>query len=72
MASHDREPGADDRAQLEHDIQVKRARLGHTVEELSQRLDVERQARRHQQQLVVGGAAVAVVVALVLVWRRTR
>ncbi len=72
MGSHEA-TGVDavDQAQLQHDIEVARAHLGHTVEQLGQKLDVKRQARLHRDQLMVAGAVVAAAVVL-LVWRRGR
>lgn len=72
MAPHDApRPDVLDQAQLEHDIQVTRARLGQTVEQLSEKFDMRRQAQRHRQHLFLAGSVVALLAAVAVTWRRT-
>jgi hypothetical protein len=60
---------AADRDQLQEEIEAARDRLGETVELLGSKLDMKRQARRHQGVLIGAGSLVAITV-LILFWRR--
>lgn len=71
---HNGSVGAKGPDELRRQIEVTRAQLGDTVEELAAKADVK--ARVHsawdrvpREAVVVGGAGVAVAAAGVLVWR---
>ncbi len=71
MATHDRtDPTTSDQAQLQDDIEATRARLGATVEQLSKKLDVGHQAKRHRTELIAVAGGMATLVLLIVVWRR--
>lgn len=70
-------PGAKGPDELRRQIEVTRAQLGDTVEELAAKADVK--ARVHsawdrvpREAVVVGGAGAAAVAAGILVWRHHR
>lgn len=74
MATSDRERPID-ADELQADIEATRERLGATVEELGDKMDVKKQAKAHQQELSVAGGVAGAVVLLVIglvIWRRRR
>lgn len=76
MTTHDHDSSTPLSAdEIEADIEATRERLGATIDELGDKMNVKKQARAHQQGLSVAGGVAGAVVLLVVglvVWRRRR